>query len=62
LLLLSFLIFVSLLLGEALSPSGLFGCSGRTTCFSFGFGFCFCFGKSSSASACFLLAFELTRS
>jgi hypothetical protein len=36
---------VSLLLGETLSPSGLFGSRGRTACF--------CFGKLS----CFLFAF-----
>jgi hypothetical protein len=46
-LLLSSLFFVPLLLGETLSPSGLFGNSGRATCFSLG------------KSSCFFLAFTL---
>jgi hypothetical protein len=37
----SFLFFVSLLLGETLSPSGFFGNGGCTTCFSFGKSECF---------------------
>jgi hypothetical protein len=45
------LFFVSLLLGEALSSSGLFGSSGRTMCFCFRF-----LGKSS----CFRFAFAFT--